>query len=143
MVNPIPEGFHTVTPYLLVEGCAGLIEFLKAGFSAAETSRHAWPDGRIMNAQMKIGSSMVMLGDAPAGYPPMKSMLYLYVPDVDAVYNRAVAAGGKVVAAPVDQFYGDRSGAVSDPCGNVWWISTRKEDVREEDLAMRARAAKK
>jgi uncharacterized glyoxalase superfamily protein PhnB len=143
MVKPVPEGFHTVTPYLLADGCAGLIDFLVRGLGAVETGRHAMPDGKIMHAQVKIGDSMIMLGDPPPGHPALPAMLYVYVADADALHKRALAAGAKLLAPVADQFYGDRSGAIEDPRGNKWWIATHREDVAEADLAKRAGALKK
>lgn len=143
MVKPIPEGFRTVTPYLLADGCAGLIDFLVKALGAVETGRHAMPDGKIMHAQIRVGDSMIMLGDPPPGHPALPCMLYLYVPDADALHRRAVAAGAKSIAPVADQFYGDRSGAIEDPCGNKWWIATHKEDMSEAELMKRAAAVKK
>src|SRR5688572_10063348 len=115
-VKPIPEGFHTVTPYLLVSGVAGLIDFLKQAFNAEEIHRSASPDGTVMHAQIKIGDSMVMMGEAGGEWKPMPIMLYLYVDDVDAWYHRALKAGGTSERELTDEFYGDRVGAVRDPC---------------------------
>ena len=125
--QPIPSGFHTITPYFAVPGAPGLITFLKEAFGAEEIERHTMPDGRLMNAELRIGDSMVMLGEAPQGHKPMSAMLYMYVPDADAVYRRAMQAGAKSVRAMADESYGDRVGAVEDPCGNQWWIATRME----------------
>jgi uncharacterized glyoxalase superfamily protein PhnB len=142
-VKPIPEGFHTLTPYLAVRGAATLIEFLRKAFGAEEIERHAMPDGTIMNALLKVGSSMVFAGECPKGHEPTPAMLYLYVEDADATFRSAVAAGGEVTQAVTDQFYGDRAGAVRDATGNIWWIATRKEDVSPEELQRRAMAARK
>ncbi len=139
-VKPIPEGFHTVTPYIVVEGVPKLIDFLKQAFEAKEINRHAQPDGTIMHAEVKIGDSIVMMGEARGEHKPMPSMLYLYVKDADAVYKRAVQAGATSVMEPADQFYGDRSGGVKDLCGNQWWIATHKEDVSPEEMTKRAQA---
>ena len=138
-VKPIPDGYHTLTPYFAVRDAAGLIEFLQQAFDADVTERLAMPDGTVMHAQVKVGDSMVMIGQAgDEQYKLMHAMLYMYVKDADAVYKKAVQAGGKSVMEPVDQFYGDRSGAVEDPAGNQWWIATRKEDVSSEELLRRA-----
>ena len=136
-VKPIPEGFHTVTPYVLVPGVAGLIDFLKQAFDAEEIHRSSMPDGTVMHALVKIGDSMVMMGEARDDWKPMPVMLYLYVKDVDAWYHRALKAGGTSVRELTDEFYGDRVGGVQDPCGNQWWIATRIEDVSPEELARR------
>ncbi len=142
-VNPIPSGYHTVTPYLPVRGCKALIAFMTKGLGAEVTSKSETPDGTVMNAEVKIGTSMVMVAEARPDYKPSSTMLYLYVPDVDAFYRAALAGGGKSVLEPMDQFYGDRSGAVEDPCANQWWIASRKEDLTAEEIARRAEAAGK
>ncbi len=103
--------------------------------------RFAAPQGRIGHAEMRIGDLVVMLGDAHDDHKPMQAMLHLYVDDADATYQRAVAAGATSVQAPTDQFYGDRSGGVKDPCGNLWWIATHIEDVAPDELKRRAEAA--
>src|SRR2546422_2922688 len=140
--KPIPDGFRTVTPYLLVPGVAKLIDFLKQAFAAEETHRSARPDGTVMHAQVKIGDSTVMMGE-PMGEFRMPGSLYLYVTDTDATYKRALQAGATSVMAPADQFYGDRNAGVKDAGGNVWWIATHKEDVPPEELAKRAEASMK
>ncbi len=134
----IPAGYHSITPYLFVKGVPRLIEFLKQAFDAAEVHRQARPDGTIMNAELRIGDSMLMMGEMPPGRQPMPAMLYLYVNDADTVYHQAVRAGGISVMEPTDQFYGDRSGAVDDPSGNQWWIATRKADLSSEEIATRS-----
>ncbi len=138
-VKAIPEGFHSVTPYLFVEDGAKLIDFLKRAFGAKQFERMENPDGTVRHAQVKIGDSFVMLGK-PQG-KAMPASLYLYVPDCDAVYERALAAGATSVMEPADQFYGDRGGGVTDPCGNTWWIGTHIEDVSSEELQRRAAKA--
>jgi uncharacterized glyoxalase superfamily protein PhnB len=142
-VKPIPDGYHTVTPYLIVEGAQKLIDFLKQGFGAKETFSMPGPDGKIGHAEVKIGNSMVMLADANPRWKPTKTMLYLYVEDVDAVYKKAVAAGGKSVMEPTNQFYGDRSAGVEDAFGNHWGIATHVEDVPMDELERRAQAFQK
>ena len=137
--NPIPEGYHTVTPYLAVHRVPETITFLKRAFDAVEIERHTMPDGRVMNATIRIGNSMVMMGERPADQKAWPAMLYLYVEDADALYQRAIQAGGKSIMEPVNQFYGDRSGAVEDPSGNQWWIATHVEDMSNEELIRRAR----
>ena len=139
-VEPIPDGVHTVTPYLVVEGIPKLIDFLKQAFGAQELARMARPDGGIMHAEVKIGDSIVMMG-APMGDSKAKPCsLYLYVEDADAVYQRAIQAGGTSVREPSDQFYGDRTGGVIDTSGNYWGIATHVEDVPPEEMARRAAA---
>jgi len=137
-VKPVPDGYHTVTPYLVVKGAAGVIEFAKKAFDAKLLGKFDTPDGTIMHAEMKIGDSVVMLAEAAGPHPEMPAMLHLYVPDVDATYKRAIAAGAKSVREPADQFYGDRSGGVKDAAGNQWWIGTHKEDVPEAEMVRRA-----
>ena len=139
-VKPIPDGYHTVTPYLVVPGVAGLIEFLKQAFGAQETHRTVRPDGNVMHAQVQIGSSPVMMGEPMGDQPPIPAALYLYFKDTDTVYRRAIEAGGESVMEPADQFYGDRNAGVKDPSGNLWWIATRKEDLTAEEIEKRAQA---
>lgn len=141
-VKPIPEGYHSVTPYLVVQGAAQLIEFMKEALGAEETFRMPTPSGGIGHAEVKIGDSMVMLGDASgAENPPMPAILHVYVEDVDARYKRALQAGATSVREPADQFYGDRSAGVKDKFGNQWWLATHVEDVPPEEMAKRAQAA--
>ena len=139
-VQPIPDGSHTVTPYLVVEGIPKLIDFLKQAFGAQETFRLTRPDGGVMHAELKIGDSILMMG-TPMGEGKAKPCsLYLHVEDVDAVYQRAIQAGGTSVSEPSNQFYGDRTGGVIDPSGNYWGIATHVEDVPPEEMAQRAAA---
>jgi PhnB protein len=140
-VKAIPEGYHTVTPYLIVDGAAKLVEFVKQAFDAKEMLRMAGQDGRIGHTEIRIGDSMLMLSDSRDPWKPMPAMLYLYVEDVDATYKRALEAGATSVSEPKDQFYGDRSAGVQDSCGNQWWIGTHIEDVSEEELLRRHTAA--
>lgn len=143
-VKPIPDGFHSVTPYLVVQGVAKLIDFLKQSFEAEETvQRMTRPDGGIMHAQVKIGDSVVMMGEPMGQFQPMPASIYLYVNDTDAVYKRALQAGATSMMDPADMFYGDRNAGVKDPVGNVWWIATHKEDVAPQELARRAEALAK
>lgn len=137
--DPIPRGYHTVTPYLAVHHVPETIEFLKQAFDAEEIDRHTMPDGRVMNATIRIGDSMVMMGERPVDHPPSPAMLYMYTEDADALYQRAIEAGGKSIMEMTDQFYGDRSGAVEDPSGNQWWIATHIEDMTDEELIERAK----
>jgi PhnB protein len=145
-VKPIPDGYHTVTPYLIVPDAARLIDFLKQAFDAQESVRMARPDGRVMHAEVRIGDSVVMMGDAGDASPVRSCMIHLYVPDADATIThfvgtrRALQAGATAVREPANQFYGDRSGGVKDPFGNDWWIATHVEDVPPEELRQRAEA---
>ena len=148
-VKAIPEGYHAVTPYLIVNDGARAIEFYKKAFGATELFRMAGPDGKIGHAEIKIGDSPIMLADeVPAmGHRSPQSLggspvsILLYVEDVDAVFNQAVAAGAKVARPVADQFYGDRTGGVTDPFGHAWYIATHKEDVSLEEMQKRAKAA--
>lgn len=136
-VKPIPDGFHTVTPYLMPEDADGLIRFLQEAFEATLLGRHDAPDGRMMHASLQIGDSRVMMGQATGQWPAMPAMLHLYVEDVDAIFRRAIEAGGRAIREPEDQFYGDRSGGLVDPTGNQWWITTHIEDVSDEEMERR------
>jgi len=139
-VKAVPEGYHSITPYLTVQGVAQLIEFAKAAFDAKEKERIMGPDGRIAHAEVKIGDSVVMMGEARDDWKPMPGAIYLYTTDADATYQRALKAGATSLAEPVNQFYGDRQGGVRDPVGNVWWIATRIEDVSTGEIQKRAKA---
>lgn len=139
-VKPIPEGFHTVTPYLVVPKALKLIDFLKQAFDATVIVKMLRPDGTVHHAEVKIGDSMIMLGEAQdQSHKP--GALYLYVPDVDATYRQAVQAGATSLSEPADMFYGDRGGGVEDAWGNTWWIGTHIEDVSPEELKKRAETA--
>jgi len=136
-VKPIPDGYHTITPYLLTTDAAALLDFLKRGFGAQEFFVHKTPDGRISHAEAKIGDSMIMMGEPP-DKKAMPSSIYLYVPDVDATYRSATTAGAQTITAPKDQFYGDRTATIKDSLGNLWYIGTHIEDVTPEEMARRA-----
>jgi PhnB protein len=138
--KPIPDGYHSVTPYLMVSGAPKLVEFIKKAFDGQETERMHRPDGSIGHAELRIGDSVVMLAEAQGQSKPMPTSIYLYVKDADATYNRALQAGGISTQAPSNQFFGDRSGAIKDPAGNHWWIATRIEDVPRQELEKRAQS---
>ncbi len=148
-VSPIPEGYHSVTPYLILKNAAAAIEFYKKALGAVELFRMEAPGGKIGHAEIRIGDSPVMLADEypDMGYKGPESLggtsvsLMVYVADVDKVYPQAIAAGGKELRPLQNQFYGDRSGTLSDPFGHVWTISSHVEDVSEEEMAKRAEAA--
>jgi PhnB protein len=148
-VKPIPEGYHSVTPYLIVSDGAGAIEFYKKAFGASELMRMPAPGGRVGHAELKIGDSRIMLADefpdmgarSPKAFGGSPVSLHLYVADVDAVAKRALAAGATELRPVKDQFYGDRLGSVTDPFGHVWHISTHKEDLSPEELKRRAAKA--
>src|SRR5262245_34619398 len=143
--KPIPDGYHTATPYLVLQNAAGAIEFYKKAFGATELMRLASPDGKIGHAEIKIGDSPIMLADEfpDMGYRGPKALggspvsILLYVEDVDALFNQAVAAGATVKRPVKDEFYGDRSGNLEDPFGHVWTIATHKEDVSPEEIEKR------
>ncbi|MBF2016657.1 MAG: VOC family protein [Rivularia sp. T60_A2020_040] len=136
-VQPIPEGYRTVTPYLIVQGAETLIEFLKRGFAAQEIRRTLHPFGTIMNAEVKIGDSMIMLSEAWGEIKAMPSMIHLYVENADATYENALRAGGSSIMEPKDEFYGDRAAGIKDPTGNHWWIATHQEDVSSAEIDKR------
>jgi PhnB protein len=136
--NP-PPGYHTVTPYLTVTGVAKLMEFLQNVFDATVIERMTRADGSLGHCEVRIGDSIVMMGEAPDPSKARPSNLYVYIDDVDATYRRALAHGAKSEREPADQFYGDRSGGFVDSCGNTWWVATHKEDVSAEELQRRAR----
>jgi len=123
--NPVPEGFHTVTPYLVVPGVPKLIDFLKQSFDAQEIQRHPRPDGTIQHAEVRIGDSIIMMGEPDGSHKNMPAMILLYVADPDALYQRALRAGATSLREPTDQPYGDRIGGVEDPTGNQWWVAKR------------------
>ena len=134
-VKPIPEGYHTVTPYIVVDDVDPLIDFLKAAFGATEKERVPRKDGRTGHAEVTIGDSYVMLGRAQEGFPALPCSFYVYVPDTDATYAQALAVGAVSVQEPVDMFYGDRNAGVKDPAGNTWMIATHQKDLTAEELA--------
>lgn len=148
-VKPIPEGYHTATPYLIVKGGADAIEFYKKAFGAKESFRMMRPDGRVGHAEIKIGDSVIMLADehpeigarSPQTIGGSPVSIHLYVEDVDEVFNKAVAAGAKVQRPLQDQFYGDRTGGLLDPFGHAWYVATHIEDIAPEELHKRAAAA--
>lgn len=139
-VKPIPDGYHTVTPYLVVDDASAILSFIERAFGGTVRSRYLSPDGRVMHAEAQIGDSRVMLGEASGEWPGMPAMLHLYVEDVDAVYRQALEAGATSVREPQDMFYGDRSGGVRDAAGNQWWLATHVEDVSAEEMARRQAA---
>jgi len=147
-VKPIPEGYHTVTPYLIVHDAAGALQFYQKAFGAKELMRFPGPNGKIMHAEIQLGDSKIMLADEcpemgarsarTLGGSPIT--MALYVKDVDLLASQAVAAGAKVVRQVQDQFYGDRSGVLADPYGHQWNIATHTEDVSPDEMQKRAAA---
>jgi PhnB protein len=148
--SAVPNGFHTITPQLTLDNAAQAIEWYKKALGAEETSRAVGPDGKIMHAELRIGNSKFMVNDAMMGSKGPQALggspasLWLYVEDCDALYNRALAAGAKVLEGPMgqmgDQFWGDRAGNVADPEGIGWWITTRKEDLSTPEIQERFEA---
>jgi PhnB protein len=149
-VNPIPDGYHSITPYMYINGAAKALDWYKKALGAEEIMRHGGPGGKIMHAEIKFGDSIVMVADefpemgvkGPAAYGGSPMSLAMYVSDVDKVFNQAIAAGGKVFRPLKDQFYGDRSGSFTDPFGHTWTIATHKEDVSPEEMERRMAAYK-
>jgi len=140
-VKYIPDGYHTVTPYLTVDDAALQINFLKTAFNAQVTFEMKDAQGNVRHAELRVGDSMLMLGQARDEWKSRPMSFYLYLPDVDAAYKSAVAAGGKSLQEPNNHFYGDRSGGVEDPQGNYWWVATHVEDVSPEEMEKRHKAA--
>jgi len=146
-VKSIPDGYHSLTPYMVATNAASAIEFYKKAFGATERMRLAGPDGKVMHAELEIGDSVIMLGEecAGGGSGPLSIggapvSMYLYTEDVDAVFSRAIDAGATVKRPVEDQFYGDRSGTLTDPFGHVWSVATHVEDVSPEEIKRRTKA---
>jgi PhnB protein len=145
MAKPIPEGYHSVTPYLIIKGATQAIDFYKKAFGATELFRMPAPGGKIGHAEIKIGDSPIMLADefpemghkSPQTLGGSPISIMIYVTDVDTVFKQAIAAGGKQQRPVKDQFYGDRSGTLEDPFGHVWHVATHKEDVSPEEMERR------
>ena len=148
-VKPIPDGYHNVTPYLIVDGAAKAIDFYKKVFGATEKMRMPAPGGKVGHAELTLGDSMIMLADehpemdhrGPHAYKGAAVSLMVYVPDVDATVKTALASGAKVVRPVENQFYGDRMGTIEDPFGHQWYVATHVEDVPPEEMSKRAAAA--
>jgi PhnB protein len=149
MAKPIPEGYHTVTPYLVFDGAAEAIDFYKKAFGAKERMRMEAPGGKIGHAEIQIGDSIVMLSDAfpqsttrpPSEVGSTTAGVFLYVDDVDDVVQRAVDAGATITMEVADQFWGDRFGSITDPFGHSWSVATHVEDLSSEEIAQRAKQA--
>ena len=150
-VKPVPDGYHSATPYLIVDGAARAIDFYKRAFDAKELLRIPAPGDLIGHAEIKVGDSVIMLADEPPDmhargpqhYGGSPVSILLYVDDVDALFKQAIAAGGTELRPLTDQFYGDRSGTLKDPFGHSWHLSTHKEDVSMEEMNRRMAAMKK
>lgn len=147
-VHPIPDGYTTVTPYIYVRGCAAALDFYKAAFGATELMRFSMPDGSVAHAEIQIGNARIMLGDenpmwgnkSPATLGDASGGICLYVENADKMFAQAMAAGAKEMKPMADQFYGDRSGTVTDPFGHHWTIATHIEDVSVEEMHKRMEA---
>ncbi len=149
-VSPVPEGFHTVTPHLVIRGAKQAIEFYKKALGAQELARMESPDGKIGHAELKIGDSIIFLADEFPGAPgapkspqsvgACTTVLNLYVPDVDATFKQAISAGAKETMPVADMFWGDRYGTFTDPYGHAWGVATRKEILSKEEVEKRSAA---
>ena len=150
-VKPVPDGYHTVTPYMTIKGAAEALEFYKKAFGATELMRLLGPDGQVGHAELQIGNSRIMMADefpqaeckSPQTLGGTSMGLLLYVEDVDAFVARALAAGATATYPIEDKFYGDRMGGLSDPFGHKWHIGTHKEDVAPEEITRRVQAMTK
>ena len=139
-VKTVPEGYHSVNPFLIVEGAPKLIQFLKQTFEAKVEESVNGPDGRIAHAELTVGDSIIMMSDATPKYGATASHLYVYLENVDLTFKRALEARARSVQEPADQFYGDGTAGVMDPTGNYWWIAQHVEDVPPEELERRIKA---
>ena len=151
-VHPIPAGYSSITPYLIIKGAAAALEFYRKVFGAEQTLRLDGPDGRVGHAEIRIGTSNIMLADEPPQSPDTRSPeslggtpvgIMLYIADVDSIVDLALAAGATLIRPVKDQFYGDRLGSIRDPFGHIWHIATHIEDLAPEELARRAAEAGK
>jgi uncharacterized glyoxalase superfamily protein PhnB len=142
-IRAVPEGFQTVTPYLVVDGAASLIDFIKNAFEGEVTFINKGDDNRITHATVSIGSSTIMISDTMEGMQPQTAMLYLYLEDADKVFRKAMDAKATSARELRTEFYGDRAGAVKDKWNNIWWIATHVEDVEPGELEKRAKAARR
>ena len=140
LVKVVPEGYHSVTPFLSTKGAAELVNFLKQAFGATEIMSMPGPGGLVVHAEVNIGNSRLMISEAMQG-EPNRGSFYLYVGDADALYNRALDAGATSEREPKDEFWGDRMATVRDPFGNTWSVATHKEDVSPDEMGKRAAAA--
>ena len=140
MAKAIPDGYHTLTPYLTVPDGEGMLRFLQDVFAAKLAERFNCADGTLKHAELQVGDSKIMVGQAGGKFTPRPQTLYVYLPDVDATYKRALDAGAKSLMEVTDQFYGDRSGGFEDAAGNWWWVATHVEDVSPEEMQRRANA---
>ncbi|WP_328445330.1 VOC family protein [Amycolatopsis sp. NBC_00438] len=138
MVNPVPDGYTTVTPWIIGRDTAGLLDFLKRAFDAEEIARVVGEDGKIGHAEVRVGNAVVLAFDSRDDWPATPAYLRLYVPDSEQTQRKALAAGATEVTRQTELFFGDRVGRVRDPFGNLWWIQTRLEDLDEPELMRRS-----
>ena len=137
-VKPVPEGYHTITPFLMVSDAQGLLDFIEKGLNGKTEFKMKDDDNKIIHASARIGNSPIMLGDVMGGYEPVTAMLYLYVDNADELYNQALTVeGAKSIREIRDEYYGDRAGCIEDKWGNRWWIASHTEDVSPEELEER------
>ena len=141
MAHHVPAGHNSVSPYLIIKEAGRVIDLLKQAFGATEVLNMSNPDGKIGHAEVRIGDSIIMLADANEQFPASPATVHVYVPDIDAAYQRALRYGATSLREPSDQFYGDRTAGVKDASGNSWWIATHKEDLTPEEMTKRAKAA--
>lgn len=138
-VSYIPEGYNNVSPYLMVKDIDVMMDFLIEVFEAEELERMKGPEGWVRHGEVRIGDSVIMMGRAREDFPEMESMIHIYTADVNAVYDRAMAAGATSLMEPTDQFYGNREAGIKGPLGNQWWMATRIEKLSDEELEKRAK----
>jgi uncharacterized glyoxalase superfamily protein PhnB len=136
-VKPIPDDYPRVIPYLIVRDVAKLMDFLTEVFGAKQNEKMTLPDGSVNHGAVRIGNSVIMMGKSSDDYPPIPTMIYIYVENTDEAYNKALQAGAESLMEPANQFYGDRNAAVKDPSGNSWWIASHVEDVSPEEMQKR------
>jgi uncharacterized glyoxalase superfamily protein PhnB len=136
-IRTVPEGYHSVTPFIIVKGASRLLDFTKDAFGAKEISRMPNPDGTIGHAETRIGDSVIMMFDSKEGWPKTPGFLRLYVNDCDSTYQQALKTGAASVTKPTNMPWGDRVCRVRDPLGNIWWIMTRVEEVSQEEIEKR------
>lgn len=136
-VKPIPEGYHTITPFLIADNAGELIKFIERAFEGKVKFTMKSDEGVIVHSEMFVGNSIIMISDSTEEFKPVKSLFHLYVENADSVFKKAIEAGAESIREPENQFYGDRSGGVKDKWGNQWWISTHIEDVSDEEMKRR------
>ncbi|MEL6867875.1 MAG: VOC family protein [Bacteroidota bacterium] len=136
-IAPIPKGYHTVNPFIITDDLPALVSFLEKAFDATPYAKTVSPKGAVLNLELRVGDSILMLSSARGGFGPFVMSFYLYVEDVDKAYEKALAAGGQSFFPPTDQFYGNRDCGIVGPRGNYWFIGSRKEELTEEEITRR------